>query len=567
MDFASGFTQGWQIGEYSRSQAVNTAIDRAGLEVKTELEKEKEFKRQKELEAERLQQQQLQSIIGSNTQPRSFQQGDSLGLEGYNVGNKPVQTTVPTAPAGYGTREDGTTTDQTLVGNYGTTSEFKGEKPTTEDTLKMQQDKPIAFGETSSSNVVDLAQVKSAVTPQDAAKQETSPKVLDTLNNQITAADNAKESYNYNMRVIRKLQDSGNARAALEYQSKVANAELTLSQADHTKFTTVQGIAKQVGNMADNVLETMQQPGADINKLYYDFGDRIKNEFNYTGKIPFSLDPRENMKTLQQFRKDAMTTVEKSDDAIKIAVAQRDNVYKQSTLMINHAELQIKQLTANLALSKENREVNQATINNLAEGIKLKQKVVDSLNSVQDKDLKKQYSQEINASMAILDKASKDLKVKPIISMDNSSTITGATNVQPGTSVTQPGAAPVAATPANSTQSVNNAFLPEAVQQASGAGGYVNPTPVVKSKQEIANDSKRKKELTARLNKIDFKLSKKDQATPALNPIGDIGNLIDRRINKYKGDAKKAINEITTVSDEDLTKERAKIKAELDRLG
>jgi hypothetical protein len=510
--FGEGFALGQQIAAAFKQRSFEQSIDDAGKSVQLEIQKEKDLKAAKE----RAQQDLINNANPTKDQvvPSTYQQGDSLGLQGYQTGNKPVQTTVPTAPPGYGTREDGTTPDQTLIGNYGTTSEFKGEKPTAQDTLKMQQDKPIAFGETPPSNVTDLAKVKPEVAPQ----EETKPKVLDTLNSQVTAADNAKESYNYNMRVIRKLQDSGNARAALEYQGKVANAELTLSQADHMKFTTVQGIAKQVGNMADNVLETMQQPGADINKLYYDFGDRIKNEFGYTGKIPFSLDPRENMKTLQQFRKDAMTTVEKSDDAIKIAVAQRDSVFKQANLQISQAELNIKQLTANLALSKENREVNQATINNLAEGIKLKQKVVDSLNSVQDKDLKKQYSQEINASMAILDKASKDLKVKPIISMNNSST-----NVQPGTPVTQPGAAPVAATPANSTQSVNNAFLPEAVEQANGAGGYVNPTPAAKTSTDLTKE-KASKELKIKQLKATI-----ESAQKALNPGMETASDIERR--------------------------------------
>lgn len=306
MDFATGFAQGMQMGNMFRQRQFEQSIDDAGKTVQLEMQKEKDLKAQQA----RAQEQLLANAKPTQEQvvPSVYQQGDSLGLQGYQTGNKPVQTTVPTAPPGYGTREDGTPPDQTLVGNYGTTSEFKGEKPTTEDTLKMQQDKPIAFGETPPSNVTDLAKVKPEVAPQEAAK----PKVLDTLNEQITTADRAKEIYDYNTRVIQRLQQTGNARAALEYQGKVASSELTLAQADHTKFTTLASALKMGADTANNAIESMQVPGADANKIYLDWGNNLKEKFGYNGKIPFSLDPKENMKTLQQFQKGYATTDRKS---------------------------------------------------------------------------------------------------------------------------------------------------------------------------------------------------------------------------------------------------------------
>jgi hypothetical protein len=215
--FGQGFASGMQIGNMFRQRKFEQSIDDAGAQVQAEMQREKDLK----AEQARAQEQLLANANPTKEQvvPSVYQQGDSLGLQGYQVGNKPIQTTVPTAPPGYGTREDGTTTDQTLLGNYGTTASFKGEKPTAEDTRMMQKDTPRPFMGPQDNAILDLAQVKPEVTPQEEVK----PKVLDTLNNQVTAADRAKEIYDYNTRVIQKLQQSGNARAALEYQGKVAS--------------------------------------------------------------------------------------------------------------------------------------------------------------------------------------------------------------------------------------------------------------------------------------------------------------------------------------------------------
>ena len=294
--FGEGFASGMQMGDMFRKRQYEQSIDDAGLMVAEEMKLEKA---DRELQKRRLADNAISTDI-KPINPSIYQQGDSLGMQGYQTGNKPIQTTVPIAPPGYmsppgeevtpGIDTNGyyepepntsanPATAQTLVGNYNTTAALKGERPTREDSLRMQQDNPVPFGESLPPNVVDLAQIKSEVAPQVDAK----PKALDTLNDQITTSMKAKDIYDYNTRVIQKLQQSGNARAALEYQGKMATSELTLAQADSAKFTTIQAVAKQVGSLADNVLEDMQQPGADINQLYFNFGERIRNEFGYTG--------------------------------------------------------------------------------------------------------------------------------------------------------------------------------------------------------------------------------------------------------------------------------------------
>jgi hypothetical protein len=405
--FGEGWAQGLQIANLMNQRRLDQSIDAAGKSVQEEMAKEKELKTQQDLA-----QQELFARANAPKQqetPSIYQQGDSLGLQGYQTGNKPIQTTVQTAPAGYGTREDGTTTDQTLVGNYGTTGYFKGEKPTLEDKSMMQKDLQRPFNGPQDNSVLDLAQV-SANKPE-ATKEATSPKILDTLNNQVTAADRAKESYDYNMRVIQKLQQGGNARAALEYQNKVVTSELTLAQADHMKFTTTVALAKQVGSMADNALELIQQPGADVNKIYYDTMTRAKQDLGYTGKVEFSLDPRENIKTLQRLQKDALTTAEKSELGIKQAVATQKNVMDQADLAIKQDKLTLDKINTGIAMNKESREAATASFNRLAENVKLQFQALNSINSVMDEDYKKALKPSYDANLKALQQYSKTLNV------------------------------------------------------------------------------------------------------------------------------------------------------------
>lgn len=546
MSFASGFQLALQLQENQKKFEFDKAIDEAGKKVS---ERKAEEERAKKAQQDLINNATPAPSTSTQEAPGVYQQGDSLGLKGYQTGNKPVEATVPTAPAGYMTREANPSendlspggldypsanpsTEQTLVGNYGTTAAFKGEKPTREDALRMQQDTtdqfqtgPFTGKNEQVANVADLAVNK----PVDTTQEKPQPKPLDNLNEHVTAADMAKESYQYSMEVLRELEKSNNPRAAAAYKKQLADTELTLANAEHTKFTTASAVAKQVGNMADNALELIKQPGADVNKIYFDTMSRAKEELGFTGKIPFSLDPRENIKTLERFQKDSMTTIEKADLGIKNAVAQRDSVYKQATLQLNEAEYNLKALAENRAQQKENREERQAAINNLAEGIKLKQRVVDSLNSVQDKDLKKTYSDEINTAMVKLDSYSKTLGVKTTVNIFGPSTGAGATqnvmsnNTQPGATNVQPGTA------AN-TQTQNNNLFSNDVAVAVGAkpisetaGGYSNTTPAAKTSVDItkqkAADELRLKELKANIEK----------SQKALNPGMETESDIERR--------------------------------------
>ena len=481
--FGEGFASGMQMGDMFRKRQYEQSIDDAGLMVAEEMKLEKA---DRELQKRRL----VDNAISTDIKPINpsiYQQGDSLGMQGYQTGNKPIQTTVPIAPPGYMSRpseevtpgidtngyyepEPNTSanpaTDQTLVGNYNTAAAFKGERPTREDSLRMQQDNPVPFGESLPPNVVDLAQIKSEVAPQVDAK----PKALDTLNDQITTSMKAKEIYDYNTRVIQKLQQSGNARAALEYQGKMATSELTLAQADSAKFTTIQAIAKQVGSLADNVLEDMQLPGADINQLYFNFGERIRNEFGYTGKIPFSLDPRENLKTLGRLQKDATTTAEKAEIEVKTNVASYDRTIKNSKERRDEDELTLKKLAEARAQGKEVRDEAQAVFNRYAKEVEITQKAMDSLNPYQDKETKKRYAEDQKVLIAKMKEYTNVFGIKP---SDMGNVKPGAT----GAAVNTPANAPTTTQPNNTKFSESTTAVMEEKPVTDTAGGFVPPTP------------------------------------------------------------------------------------------
>jgi hypothetical protein len=489
--FSSGFASGMQIGNMFRQRKFEQSIDDAGAQVQAEIEREKALK----AEQARAQEQLLANSKPTQEQvvPSVYQQGDSLGLQGYQTGNKPVQTTVPTAPPGYQSRGDNMpendlspggldypsanpATEQTLLGNYGTTAAFKGEKPTTEDIRMMQKDTQRPYNGPQDNNILDLAQVKPEITPQEVAK----PKMLNTLNDQVTVADRAKDIYDYNTRVIQKLQQSGNARAALEYQGKVASSELTLAQADHTKFNTVAALSKRVGDMASNALESMQQPGADVNKIFFDTMESAKTDLGYTGKVPFSMDPRENIKTLQMLQKNSLTTSEKADLGIKQAVAAQKSVMDQADLSIKQEKLTLDKIATGLAMTKENREQGTVAFNRLAENVKLQFQALNSINSVMDEEYKKALKPSYDANLKALQGYAKALNVP----MPNIAAGTPG-NTLPGASpMAVPGAAPIpaptAVNPSPNTQQVNNAFPADVLQDAgiaSEAGGFVPPTP------------------------------------------------------------------------------------------
>lgn len=481
--FGEGFASGMQMGDMFRKRQYEQSIDDAGLMVAEEMKLEKA---DRELQKRRLADNAISTDI-KPINPSIYQQGDSLGMQGYQTGNKPIQTTVPIAPPGYmsppgeevtpGIDTNGyyepepntsanPATAQTLVGNYNTTAALKGERPTREDSLRMQQDNPVPFGESLPPNVVDLAQIKSEVAPQVDAK----PKALDTLNDQITTSMKAKDIYDYNTRVIQKLQQSGNARAALEYQGKMATSELTLAQADSAKFTTIQAVAKQVGSLADNVLEDMQQPGADINQLYFNFGERIRNEFGYTGKIPFSLDPRENLKTLGRLQKDATTTAEKAEIEVKTNVASFERSIKNSKERRDEEELTLKKLKEAREQGKEVRDEAQAVFNRFAKEVEITQKAMDSLNPYQDKETKKRYAEDQKVLIAKMKEYTNVFGIKP----------SDMGNVKPGTTgaaVNTPANAPATTQPNNTRFGESTTAVMEEKPVTDTAGGFVPPTP------------------------------------------------------------------------------------------
>jgi hypothetical protein len=489
--FSSGFASGMQLGNMFRQKQFEQSIDAAGKSVQEEMQREKDLK----AEQARAQEQLLANSRPTQEQvvPSVYQQGDSLGLQGYQTGNKPIQTTVPTAPVGYGTREDETAPDQTLIGNYGTTASFKGEKPTAEDTRMMQKDTPRPFMGPQDKPVLDLADV--AVNKPETPQESTTPKILNTLNDQVTTADRAKEIYDYNTRVIQKLQQSGNARAALEYQGKVASSELTLAQADHTKFNTVAALSKRVGDMANNALEAIQQPGADVNKIFFDTMESARKDLGYTGKIPFSMDPRENIKTLQRFQRDSATTTEKAELGIKQSVTAQKNVMDQAELAIKTEKLTLDKIATGLAMTKENREQGTVAFNRLAENVKLQFQALNSINSVMDEEYKKALKPSYDANLKALQGYAKALNIPmPNIAVATPGSALPTSNTQPGTANVQPGAAPAAVnlqpgeSPAKPVNTLYSSDILKGKESDDTAGGYVTPTP--KTPAQVAQETK-----------------------------------------------------------------------------
>jgi len=551
--FGEGWLQGVQIAGLMNQRRLEQSIDEAGKSVKEEMQKEKELRTQQE-------QAQQELFARANTPkpqetPSTYQQGDSLGLQGYQTGSKPIQTTVLTAPAGYGTREDGTTTDQTLIGNYGTTASFKGEKPTLEDKRMMQKDLQRPFNGPQDNNILDLAQVpgmKTETTPQEVAK----PKVLDTLNANITAADRAKEAYDYNTRVIQKLQQGGNARAALEFGSKVASSELTLAQADHMKFTTVSALSKKVGDMASNALEAIQQPGADVNKIYLDTLTSAKEDLGYTGKLPFSLDPRENIKTLQMLQKNSLTTAEKAELGIKQAVASQKSVMDNAELAIKQDKLTLDKINTGIAMNKETRESATASFNRLAENVKLQFQAINSINSVMDEDYKKALKPSYDANLKALQQYSKALNVPmPNIAVGTPGNPFAGAKPVPAAIPT-----PVAAPVSPNAQPVNNAFPADVLQDAGvadEAGGYVPPTPKTPAQtaQEAKTRAATKENIKAQIDALqESTKSAPERGANATMKVAKAG---------YKATAKVANEAGKAISDWAVGKDQAEVQAKI----
>jgi len=582
--FGEGFATGMQIGNMFRQRQFEQSIDNAGAEVQAEMQREKDLK----VEQARAQEQLLANLKPTRDQvtPSTFQQGDSLGLQGYQVDNKPIQATVPTAPSGYGMREDGTTTDQTLMGNYGTAASFKGEKPTTEDSLRMQQEPTQSYDTTTvdpktlvttinnvpgpftgenkqTTNLADLAANK-----PEATQEEAKPKALDTLNEQVIVADNAKEAYDYNMRVVRKLQQSGNARAALEYQGKVASTELTLAQADHSKFSTLQGVVKLGGDLANNAIEAMQAPGADANKIYLDWANNLKETVGYPGKIPFSLDPKENMKTIQNFAKGAATTLEKSEIAIKTSVAAQKSIFDNLELNIKQEKLTLEKIGTELAIRKDNREQITSSFNRTVELTKLQYQAINGINSTINEKDKEALKPVYQGNLELLKKSAKALNVP----MPN---IEGTSGTAPTTVRAQPGVAPTPAAvnaPAD-TQQVNPGFSNKSAvilgekPISDTAGGFVPPTP--KTPAQVAQESKtsaaRKenikaqiKELKASTDRVDVRIGK---------PLAKGVKRVGKASLKLLGETGKSITEWAAGKDEtEINAKIAELQEQLDSI-
>lgn len=578
--FSEGFAAGQQMAAAFRQRKFEQSIDDAGKSVQEEMQKEKDFKAQ---------QKQLADNAKTNNTPTTdlvnpsvYQQGDSLGLQGYQTGNKPIETTVPIAPPGYMSRpgEEVTpgidtngyyepdpntsanpATAQTLIGNYGTTASFKGEKPTMEDTRMMQKDTQRPYNGPQDNSVLDLAQIKPETPPQEAVK----PKILDTLNEHVTTSDRAKDIYDYNTRVIQKLQQGGNARAALEFQSKVATSELTLAQADHSKFITMAALSKEVGNIASNALEAMQQPGADINKIFYDTMATAKNDLGYTGKVPFSMDPRENIKTLQLLEKNSLTVAEKAELGIKQSVASQKSVMDNAELRIKEEKLNLDKISTGLALTKENREQATASFTRLAENVKIQFQALNSINSVMNEDYKKALKPSYDENLKALQGYAKVLNVP----MPNIAASTPGNPFASGK--TQPGAAPVAApaavNPSPNTQPVNNAFPADVLQDAgiaSEAGGYVPPTTTAKTSTELTKE-KAAKELRIKQLKATIE-SRQKSLNPGMETESDLER---RRQNSIKAKQnREAVKEVLTGKKKRQAQEEELLKAqkELDAL-
>jgi len=570
--FGEGLSSGFQLASAFRQRKFEQSIDDAGKSVQEEMQREKDFKAQQRQLADNAKSTNIPTTDPVN--PSVYQQGDSLGLKGYQVGNKPIQTTVPTAPSGYMSRDDNTSendlspggldypsanpaTAQTLIGNYGTTASFKGEKPTLEDTRMMQKDTQRPYNGPQDNTILDLAQIKPETTPQEAVK----PKILDTLNETVTTADRAKEIYDYNTRVIQKLQQGGNARAALEYQSKVATSELTLAQADHSKFTTMSALSKKVGDMASNALELMQQPGADVNKIFYDTMASAKNDLGYTGKVPFSMDPRENIKTLQMLEKNSLTVAEKAELGIKQAVASQKSVMDNAELTIKQEKLNLDKISTGLAIGKENREQATASFNRLAENVKLQFQALNSINSVMDEDYKKALKPSYDANLKALQGYAKVLNVPmPNIAVATPGSPLPGVKPMPGAA---PIPAPAAVNPSPNTQPVNDAFPADVLQDAgvaSEAGGYVPPTP--KTPAQVAQDAKTR---AATKENIKAQIQELKEATRSA-PVR--GAMATAKVAKagYKATAKVLGEAGKSMSDWAVGKDEAEVQAKLKEL-
>jgi hypothetical protein len=572
--FGEGFASGMQLGKMFRERQFERSIDDAGKSVSEEIKKEKEFRDQQKQLAENSKT--LDTTAKEPVNPSVYQQGDSLGLRGYQTGNKPIETTVPTAPPGYMSRpgeevtpgidtngyyepEPNTSanpaTAQTLIGNYGTTVSFKGEKPTLEDTRMMQKDLQRPFNGPQDNNVLDLAQIKPETPTQEIAK----PKILETLNEHVTSADRAKEAYDYNTRVIQKLQQNGNARAALEYGSKVATSELTLAQADHSKFTTMAALSKKVGDMASNALETMQEPGADINKIFYDTMASAKNDLGYTGKVPFSMDPRENIKTLQMLQKNSLTVAEKSEFGIKQAVASQKSVMDNAELRIKEEKLNLDKISTGLAMTKESREQATASFNRLSENVKLQFQALNSINSVMDEDYKKALKPSYDANLKALQGYAKALNVPmPNIAVGTPGNPFASNKTQPNDPKIQG-----IANPTPNTQPVNNAFPADVLQDAgvaSEAGGYVPPTP--KTTAQVTQENKTR---AATKENIKAQIEALKEATRSAPVRGTMATINAAKAG-YKATAK-VLNEAgKSMSDWAVGKDEAEVQAKIKEL-
>ena len=524
--FGEGFASGMQIGDMFRKRQSEQSIDDAGFEVAAQMKQEKE---ERESQRRRL----ADNATAPNTKPINpsiYQQGDSLGMQGYQIGNKPIKTIVPTAPPGYmdpysevvtpgiGTNgyyepEPNTSanpaTDQTLIGNYNTTAALRGEKPTREDSLKMQQRDESNFP-SDGTNIVDLAQTKAEVEPQ----VNSTPKLLNTLNDQISVVDLAKDSYEFNLRVTRNLEAKGDVRGAMSYKKMLAESELTLAQANGAKFTTIAAASKMGGETATNALEAMQAEGADTQKIYFDWATDLKERLGYSGKIDFSLDPKENIKTIQNFAKNAIGAEKRAELGIQQTVASYERSIKNSKDRRDEEELTLKKLAEARAQGKEVRDEAQAVFNRYAKEVEITQKAMDSLNQYQDKETKTKYAED---QKVLINKMKEYTNVFGLKPSDMSNVKPGAT----GAAVNTPANAPANTQPNNTRFGESTTAVMEEKPVTDTAGGY--KTPPVKTSTELTKE-KAAKELKIKQLKATIESRQK-----ALNPGMETESDIERR--------------------------------------
>jgi hypothetical protein len=319
--------------------------------------------------------------------------------------------------------------------------------------------------------------------------------------------------------------------------------------------------------MASNALETMQQPGADINKIFFDTMESAKTDLGYTGKVPFSMDPRENIKTLQMLQKNSLTTSEKADLGIKQAVASQKNVMDQANLSIQEQKLTLDKIATGLAMTKENREQGTVAFNRLAENVKLQFQALNSINSVMDEDYKKALKPSYDANLKALQGYAKALNVPmPNIAAGTPGTAPTTVRAQPGVAPTP---TPAAGTPSPNTQQVNNAFPADVLQDAgvaSEAGGYVTPTTPAKTPVQDKAKAAKIKELQSKINTLEPKTKTPYSATAISNPLGDVVNLGEK---VYSSVAKSDVLNPTKAGQKERerkAKELKKLQDELDAL-